>query len=233
MLALVLVFGPRSLRFVEYSPGILLDRFIAIGVYALRFTGPHRLATTRFPRRRPFLSSFMRDSISVDCSARCVHRFARSSGTTSTSEVRAVRGALPAHAAPSLPVRASTGTGQLGTRAPLEIPSGSHLILRRAPGAWSVELRSQTRTKPPALSRMLVDGGPAPPRSTVGTPNLITSRPAPALLHALLFLLSLSSICVLTPPAAMEPRRTPQPLLSFLPPSPPSLTRGRTRPGPR
>ena len=57
VLALVLVFGPRSLRFVEYSPGILLDRFIAIGVYALRFTGPHRLATTRFPRRRPFLSS--------------------------------------------------------------------------------------------------------------------------------------------------------------------------------
>ena len=103
VLALVLVFGPRSLRFVEYSPGILLDRFIASGVYALRFTGPHRLATTRFPRRRPFLSSFrMRDSISVDCSARCVHRFARSSGTTSTSEVRAVRGALPAHAAPCL-----------------------------------------------------------------------------------------------------------------------------------
>ena len=59
---LVLVFGRRSLRFVEYSPGILLDRFIVIGVYALRFTGPHRLATTRFPRRRPFLSSFMRDS---------------------------------------------------------------------------------------------------------------------------------------------------------------------------
>lgn len=98
---------------------------------------------------------------------------------------------------------------------------------------WSVELRGSRRAQNRLLSPVCMSMAALHLQGRRSVIR-ISSRHARrhALLLALLFLLSLSSICVLAPPAAMEPRRTPQPLLSPLPPSPPSLTRGRTRPGP-
>ena len=138
--------------------------------------------------------------------------------------------------APPCARAASTGTGadEHAPRAPLQIPSGRLISFSEGPpvpGVWSFgPKRAQNRLLSPvcmSMAALHLQGR----RSVIR----ISSRHARrhALLLALLFLLSLSSICVLAPPAAMEPRRTPQPLLSFLPPSPPSLTRGRTRPGPR
>lgn len=85
--------------------------------------------------------------------------------------------------APPCARAASTGTGaaEHAPRPPLEIPSGRLISFSEGP-LVTLECgapRLQTRTKPPALSRIHVDGGPAPPGSTVGNPNLITSRPAP------------------------------------------------------
>ena len=139
--------------------------------------------------------------------------------------------------APPCARAASTGTGadEHAPRAPLQIPSGRLISFSEGPLVTleCVELRRPRRAQNRLLSPVCMSMAALHLQGRRSVLR-ISSRHARrhALLHALLFLLSLSSICVLAPPAAMEPRRTPQPLLSPLPPSPPSLTRGRTRPGP-